>query len=226
MIYLAILFTVVLTGCADVAQQLRPDLFYQRDVRMRVNGESFQGVGVPLPSSRYRIEVSGAGKIDLVTFTSCGREFKYEPKTSGWFSQGNTYTYDFTPLQSIEDRTTCALDVGIYEKVGGRHGWGLIEFETDETVPATVFCNGEVKVFGGVSVCQSREGLIQKIVFDRKVKHSPDEKRCDNFKTTDEITFENVLPKGECNYQFCDRDGNCHKHVSLGYESILIRGAE
>lgn len=220
------LFTSM-TGCALVNQKLNPDIFYQRDIQLEINGEKFEGTAVPKRADKYEIKIKAKGKIDMLTVTSCHREDKFEEPSAGWFSSGKQFVYNYKPIPGLEDGRGCLLDIGAYEKIKGRHAWATIQFQTaSEKLPAEILCDGSSIKSSGVSICQAKAGLLQKIVFPRRVKVSPDSKECDVMKTTDELTYTYEMPLGECNYYFVSKDSQIHGHTTLGYQSILIRGAQ
>lgn len=224
-----ILSFMALTGCSLVNQKLDPEKFYRRDIKLEINGEKFDGVAVPKRADEYEIKIKAKGKIDMLTIRSCHREEHFEEPSSGWFSSGKSFKYTFRPIKGIEDGRGCLLDIGAYEKEKGRHSWATIDFETEtENLPAIVMCNGEKWNTdpGSVSICQARTGTIQKIIFDHRVKISPDEERCKVFKTKDEMTYEYLMPLGECVVYFADKYQNVHRHVSVGYDEILVRGGQ
>ena len=89
-------------------------------------------------------------------------------------------------------------------------------------MPATILCNGITKKTGGVSVCQSRNELIQQIEFKETVVLSPDSD-CD-FGQNEGKKFKYNIKKGRCVYVFKNKTKDeFHRHTTIGYESILIR---
>jgi len=221
-----LLLALFISGCASlVNQELNPDVFYKRDIQLEINGVKFLGVAVPKRADKYEIKIKARGKIDMLTVTSCHREFVIEDPT---VMPGTSRSFSFTyvPIKGIEDGRGCLLDIGAFEKKRGRHSWATIDFETEtENLPAILKCNGEKWDTNpsSVSICQGKTGLIQKIRFDHRVKVSPDTEMCNVMKTEDEMTYTYVMPRGECTYYFGDKYGNFHRHTTIGYESILIR---
>jgi len=198
-------------GCASVYQKLDSATYYKRDIFLEVNGQVFEGVGVPKRALSYKIKVKARGTIDMITVRSCHREFAYEEPSKGWFSKGNTFEFVYTPIPGIEDGSGCLLDIGTFEKDKGRHGWGLLSFEgKNEQTNAALKCNGQfLKSTHSVSVCQGREGTLQEIQFDHRVKVSPDA-GCKTMMTKDERRYQFTVSPKECNYYFCGVIGDCH----------------
>jgi hypothetical protein len=217
-------------GCASlVHQELDPKLHYKRDIRIKVGDQEFEGAGVLPRADSYKIEIKAKGKLDLLTISSCHREFSAEKVSGGIFSDGRSYKYEYRPVPGIEDTRMCPLDIGGYEEAKGRHSWAFIDFVTKEaTLQASVLCNGALQPPGVVTVCQSKAGLIQVIRFPVPVVVSPDP-GCElgdkeHPATTDNMTFEFPIRLGKCVYLFKARDRQIHRHTAIGYESILIRG--
>jgi hypothetical protein len=215
---------LVLSSCASlVSQRLSPDVFYKRDMRMKINGKDYVGVAVPPRADSYEIEIETVGDINMLTVTSCHREQVFEEPTKGWFKAGNKFKYSYRPVKGVEDGRGCLLDIGSYERNKGRHQWASVDFVTmTETVPATLTCDGEVRQAGPVSICQAKAGLVQRIRFDRPMRVSPDE-GCKVMATADEFVYEYEMPRSECTFYFGDKDGNFHRLTTLGYESIFVR---
>lgn len=214
--YLAALGLVFL-GCATPGQMLNPSLFYKRDMVVSMDGITGDGVLVVPSLKRHAFTVTAKADMALYTFTSCHREVALEnmPKEVKGF---------FTPAEGLEDTGSCPVEIGGYDKKGGRHSWAFIDFKTDEsTLPATLRCNGELLKTEGVSVCQSRAGLLQRIEFDVEVDSG--NSSCGKLGSASGKSFEFPLVKGQCVYAFRERSGErrFHRLVTLGYESILLR---
>ena len=71
---------LVLMGCASVPQELETEKFYRRDVEIKYDGQSYDGVAV-LPYERwYDLEFSTPGDVDLALVRSCHREVEFRDK--------------------------------------------------------------------------------------------------------------------------------------------------
>lgn len=223
-----VLIAQLCCSCSLVSQKLDPQTFYRRDIQLDVNDQKFDGAGVPNFSDEYKIKIKSIGKIDMLTIQSCHRHESFENVGGGIFGASKTFTYIYRPIKGIEDGRGCLLDIGVYERSKGRHGWATLDFQTKmgaENLPAHLLCDGKEWSTdpNSVSICQAKNGTIQKIVFDHRVKVSPDA-RCDVMKTTDEMTYTYLMPVGECTFYFGDKYGNFHRHTTLGFENVLIRG--
>jgi hypothetical protein len=218
----------VLSACAQVPQKLDADAFYKRDMKITVNGASAEGVIVAPSSDHYDLEIVAKGKLDLFTLASCHREITQEDAGEGGiFGDAKKIKLTFRPVNGIENTSACPVELGGYEKDLGRHSWGFIDFRSPElTLPAKLKCNGVGQETVGVSVCQSRNGLIEQIVFKAPVRvaKQPDS-NCPQLSSSDGgVTFEYKMPLKQCVYVFGDQTGALHRLTTLGYEKILVRG--
>lgn len=223
---------LVLTSCASVEKtvSLNPDTIYKRDMIITVDGKTSEGVLVVPVKETHDIHVIAQGDLDLFTFTTCHREETAENASNVTEVRGifrrkiekkKEIKLPYRPTP-IEKDGGCPVYLGGYEQEKGRHSWGLIDFETPEAVlPATLFCNGKEIQSNGVSICQSRHGLVQGIQFPSVVKVSPNVGCELNTKEAD--YFEFPIRKGQCVYAFMDKDRKIHRLTTIGYELIPIR---
>lgn len=210
-----------------LADNLTPseNKIYRRDMSISVNGKSGDGVLVVPRSSSYKIEVEGKAKIDLFTMQSCHREILItDIRDSGFWRVKSKVRTEFSPTPTIEDIGACPLQLGGYEKSQGKHSWALIDFETnEETLRAEISCNGQRLLARGVSICQSRSGLIQKITFEKPVIYSPS-KDCDLGELNGN-SKQFIIKRGVCVYHFAEiaKPHRTHRFTTIGYDDILIR---
>lgn len=226
-----VLIAALVSGCTQVAQPLDPSNVYKRDVKILVDGVEHTGVAVlPGGQAKYTLEMTFAGRLDLFTLRSCHREVTQEEAgIGGIFGKKNKIKIDYLPVDPIESKSYCPLEIGGFEKDKGRHSWGFIDFKTPlETMPAVVLCNGVRQGFDGVSVCQSLVGLLQQVMFNEPMKLSLDKDNaedCPEPKTADGKLFEFYPEFGRCVYAFrALGTGRFHRMTTIGYEHILIRG--
>lgn len=220
-------FLSALAACISVPQKLDPKVFYKRDMQLKVNGHQGEGVVVAPHAAQYQVAVEAAGSLDLFTFTTCHREqTKENAGERGWFSDRTKREFTFMPTTLESNEFSCPAQLGGYERKKGRHSWGFIEFESPKlTLPALVNCNGSSHNARGVSVCQSKIGLIQEIVFSEPVLWS-ENNSCLKLESKDSKTFRFKMPKGSCVFRFLAKDGDkekWHRLTTIGYEKILIR---
>ena len=204
-----------LTGFgAAPRQQLDPNKIYRREIQLEVNGLKGEGVLVALKSSKYVIKGKSKNDFDLLTISTCHRDFKAE-------KLGNEFEYEYEPVSGLEDMGGCPLRISGFDAKGA-HSWGLVDFEDDlAKAQATLKCNGVIREAHGVSVCQSREGLIQEIKFMISMRISPDQ-TCPMPLASDEKTFQFPIAPKECVYAFMSLDGQIHRLTTIGYQGILL----
>lgn len=209
----------------DVVEGVKQGVVYKRDMKICLNDKCAEGVMVAPKSDNYNFKVESYGNLDLFEFATCHREettqefatkkrwygHKGNRKASGWYE----------PVPGIETDGSCPAYFSGYDKKG-RHSWGFVDFVSErESLPAVLFCNGDKSPSNGVSVCQSREGLIQRIVFSEPVRKPPSKPGCSISGSGTEWVFK--TPKGECVHLFQAKSGKLHRLTTLGYEAIIIR---
>jgi len=233
-----LIVALLFVSCGTTPQILDTAVFYRRDLPITVvyettvsnpeaiplgGGTTFQGNGVLNRASRYTFIVSpkGGAKMDLLTITTCHREFSGEKLTPGFFGK-NQYKYEYIPVVGVEDVPQCLIRMNVLDAKSGKHAWALFDVQDDETtLPARVTCNGEVSRSEGVSICQSRKGLLQRLVFDEEVDFVPSNCFIDTPKGR---VLELKIPLGECVFAFRGKDsGRLHRLTTVGYEGLLIR---
>lgn len=214
-----------LFSCQSIQPNVDPDKVYRRDMALKVNGRSAEGVVVIPRAPSYSFEIEARGKLDLFTLQSCSRELIIDaPKSDGIFGKKTKIAFTIQP-DDMENGPACPFELAGYSKETGKHSWALVDFETPtEKLPAKLNCNGAKYASGGVSACQSRAGLIQRIEFAEDVLASPD-KDCE-IPLTNKRVFEFPLRAGYCVYAFvAAKDmSKVHRLTTIGYEDIILRG--
>lgn len=206
-----------------------PEVVYKYDLRGSVNGMRFDGIGVFPKAPFYDMRIESRVDVDLFTVTSCHRDFSVESAIKiGWFEDKKGYSYRYNPTPGIEDLSSCLVKLGSFNRDKGQSAWGLIDFRTDDaTLPAMNYCNGASGQTGGTSFCQSRAGLIQRLVFDVEVAvDASNLKSACVPSTKDNKTWEYQIALGECVIAFMEKavPNRVHRHTTVGYNQILIRG--
>lgn len=226
-----------LVACANILSrpQLDPAVFYQKDITFHVSfiqpdgkwSPKYQitGAGVMPEAASYKITVFPSGKADMITVSSCHREEKNaNPPKDSWYSEG--YTFQIDLVTGLESKKSCPIDIGVYERVAGRHGWALLAINSGrEKLPAVTKCNGRVKQYTGVSVCQAKKGLIQKYEFKTPVAVASSG-GCEITEAKDQMNWEFPIPRGQCTVYFIDKKNpdNFHQANLFGFDTIPIRG--
>jgi hypothetical protein len=205
---------LLLISCSNVRdfQVPKQGAFYKRTLQIKYEGIWHQGVMVARRDSIYDFTFKAPAKTELLRLRTCHREDVFE-------DIGQYHTYRFVP-SPVELAGPCPIEIAAYD-TKGQHSWGFIAFQRDESAAVKVNCNGRQDNAFGTSVCQSKEGLVQELIPPYPMKpYEGDgcpkmEKRGD--------AFEYKIPKGHCIYMFSDEAGNLHRHISLGYDEILLR---
>lgn len=257
---LLLITAIFLTSCVTLPerQKLSPAVYYRQDIcftyetgqmkeekvrnffkrfrkgkyrkkRLVRETAKFCGVGVLPFLEKYNIEVQAQGNLNFFSLTTCHEETTSENPDSGWFKKKGKVGFTYEP--TMERGKACPLYVSAYDK-RQRHGWGIIAFENPRyELPAKLSCNGYVEEYNGVSICQSREKLLQKIEFGEPVKlvapvNGAAERKqpCPVIGKDNDKTIEFLLPNRECVYGFIGKKtGKVHQLITVGYEDIIIR---
>jgi hypothetical protein len=257
--YLIILALVFSVGCTTfTAQPLNPAVYYRNDICFNyetgnVKEEKIKnffkrfkkgkyrkteltrevveicGVGVLPDLEDYRIKVKAPAELDFFALTTCHEETTSENPDAGWKKKDGEVTFTYKP--TMEKGKACPLYISAFNRKQ-RHSWGVLIFEHERyKLPARVYCNGYVEEYDGVSICQSREGLIQQVHFNEPVKlvspvkGAADKKEaCPVLGKDGQSSFEFKIPNRECFYGFIGMNsGNIHQLLTIGYEEIIVR---
>lgn len=199
-------FVSVLSGCVSTELAVpSANETYRHDLKVKINGITFNGIGVAKAASRYEIEVYPPGKIDRIMWRTCNREEVVDAPDLGWMEK--KYKFVIEPVQGLEDVTSCGLQITVLEEKKRRNGFAFIDFEDrrpEVSLPARLACNGVVNTVNGVSVCQSAVGLYQQINFDVPVIQNGSSLECDVMVpfNGDESVYRFTMPPGDCTYYF------------------------
>jgi hypothetical protein len=175
----------------------------------------YRGVGVLPRAKSYRIKVSHPlrSSAEFLRFSTCHRERTFS-------NTGKSHEVTFTP-SGIERSGSCLLKFEAYD-VKGKHGWGILEMESDdETLQAAVLCNGNI-TRGTVNICQSRTGLVQEIRFSEEVLIPNQLPRCKITERKKAKAIRFKIPNRECVYVFRGVNGRFNKLTLIGTEGVLV----
>jgi hypothetical protein len=167
--------------------------------------------------------------VDLVTVTTCHRDWSDQDRPvqhGGIFTPKRDFKFQFELAKGIEDWGTCLLRVNAFNKAGQPQQMALLDFETkDSTLPAKIYCDGDSYQAGGVSICQSKAGLDEEIVFDAPVWLSDKTKpECHPHTPKDGTHWIYHLPQSECVVYFIEQTPphRIHRHTFSGYKNIQL----
>lgn len=218
---------IVAVGCSTVTQQLDPNVFYRRDIGIEINGKTYDGVVVVPKAAQYEIVINPKGDIDSLLLRTCHREFAGEKLSPGWFGS-NKFRYTYVPVPDLEDRGACPMRVDSYEAKPGRHSWAFLDFtHPDYQLKATLICNGVISRMNGVGVCQAKHHTIQRLEFNEAVQFAPPKPvLCDMPHKAKDGAYEWEASAGECMYHIRNAAGDTARLTVVGYDGVLIRGAQ
>lgn len=211
---------LIASSCSTVTQEIQVGKNYKMDVWIKTKEVDKYGMAVLPKKPEQKITIEAWGKLTLFVFRTCSREIAIENARTGFDKYEALITYK---LNEVEASGACPAEISAYNDKG-RHSFGFIDFEDESTtLPATVICGGTTTDFGGVSVCQERQGLIQKIKFPTTVVVSPDP-GCAIGKI-EGSEFEFPINAGHCTYAFMERQKpyRFHRANFYGFSEILIR---
>lgn len=223
---IAVIITATLLNCANKGQMasFSPDKEYRKNLSMTINGRAGKGMMTVPKAPTYLLELFPPAKAEVIKITSCHREIIEERKDRPTIWGSNKpIRFNLTPADGIETFGACPWAISTLD-LDGNNGWGFVEFE-NEKLDATLLCNGDAIDAYGVSVCQSKRGLTQRIIFQEKVifRQTGNCEELDPLKSMP--AFDLITPKGMCVYLFTGQDsGNAHRLTIFGYDDIYIEG--
>ena len=209
-----ILILFLLPAC--VTQPLSVDTLYRKDLLVKVDGANFYGTAVQPKKPSYEMNVYFYKKPTKFVLSSCHRQIV-------WANPGNGVKFTYKPEPDIEQSEYCPLEMGSFDDKG-QDSWAIIDFRSGfETLEATLTCNGEGAVKSqGVSLCQSKTKLVQKISFPEPVKHGVSAD-CPAPESKDGMNFLIEMGRGKCLYLF-KRGKDLHRLITFGYDDVILRG--
>jgi hypothetical protein len=194
---------------------------YRYDMDIDVKGTKKNGVTVLDMDKGFDLSLSWKYSAELIKIMSCHREIVVE--SNKIFKGKKGYRWVYYP-NAVESSGYCPLHIGAYD-LHGQHSWGYISFRADpvlERLLAKVVCSGETEEIRGVSVCQSRAGLIQKIEFKERVVYDTP-KGCLPPIEVAPNAYEVQASPGICIYTFTGVSKGVHRFELLGYSQVLYR---
>ncbi len=245
-----LVFTLGLAGCASMqdfgnilfgtsAQKITrtPVWVYKPDIRMGVDGRTFDGYGVSILTDETQIKIQSLVSIDRVQISTCSRLDVCQIKGGelacpiwdtehldgrfaierGWFGAiGKSMIYRYAPDRTEKEHDACAnMEIMIYDK-NVLAAWGFLYFRRspEKNFPAQMTCNGTDWNWAGSSACSVKAGTIQKISFKDPV---------DNYKADDSCGLKKLSDK---EFEFKPLVGWCRASFgqALKYHDVIING--
>lgn len=177
-----------------------------------VEGVAFRGAVVVQRKTSQKIEIAVPEKAVKLILTTCHREEVLDSPPRAW-------SYNYVPTMFLENWGSCPITISVVTQQGTlQHA--IIDFTSNETLGATVYCNGIRTVdLKGATFCQSRVGLLQKIDFaDGKVSALASS-GCPE-PVHDGYSFQIPMGLGLCVYAFRDLAGGTHRYTTRGYNIL------
>lgn len=212
---LATLGLILLAACSTIPDYPKVDLSknYRLESGLEVNGMKGSGFLIVPDTPVLNLKIRTDDDINLLVLNSCHREVSINRK--------DNHFELLWQVQELERHHYCPVQVyGVSTK--GNFVLGAMHLQsTDFTLPFTLLCNGERVTALGTGFCQSREGLIQGVSFDRPVKAATSE--CLKPQTSDQKTYQYDIPAGFCVQLFRDEaSGKTARLISYGYQLFLF----
>lgn len=209
-------YAIFFCACSTLGQSplsLNPNSTYKKNMSVIVNGKSANGmIAVPVDDT-YTLDLNFKTKMEVVRIKTCHKEIVYEDYKSNRFFVG--------AVKQLENVGFCPIEIDALD-LAGHNESAIVEFE-NETLKAAVNCNGEFEKTNGVSVCQSKVGLTQRITFFEKVKGESLTDDCANISGS-AYFFEFEMPKSTCVFLFKSEAGKSfHRLTTFGYTDILMK---
>lgn len=207
----------LISGCGSL-QEYDKAATYKMTLPISVNGKLVNGGGSVSYSDSYDLHIFNSKKIDFLHVSSCARSIDVEgPYFKKRVIKDKTeYFFEYTPL---EFERGCNLEFIIADK-NGENKIGTISFQPSTSpILASVACNGTVVDMDGTGFCQSKSGLLQRLVFDRPMR-AMKVGGCKLEGYKDMWTFEMPLGSSQC--VFMDDSGNFFEMHFYGWNQILL----
>lgn len=172
------------------------------------------------PKSNYVFNFEWKDRAELIKITTCHREIVVEANRI--FRSKKEYKWKYKPTE-IEKSGICPIFIGAYD-TKGQHAWAYIDTRLpSENLKASIDCSGSQRASIGLSVCQARTGLAQRISFTSKVIYTPSE-GCSNLTKLKGNAYEFSVESGLCHYVFSDiKTKQIHRLTAYGYDEVLLR---
>lgn len=218
---LMILLAMIIAFSCSITAPSDPAVNYKLDIAISTKSTVATGMIVLPIKKTYTINLKTPGKIDVLYFKTCARDFTWENVRQGLSRKKATIHY--TPNE-IEREGACPIKIDSFNSTG-KHSVGFIDFQNkNTTLPAELICNPKAMTFKGVSKCQGSVGSIKRIKFQEEVLTKFDDE-CEIESGRRGKSFELNIKKGYCQYVFVSvKDpSKVHRAVFYGYEKYRVR---
>lgn len=211
-----------LSGCQTIGQTTeKPFVNYRAELDIELGGYTYDGFAVTKMGSSEALEFKIRAPITLnrVEISTCSRHEVIRNTAKGWFDKvKSTMTYSYQPT-AAERSGNCPLFIQAFND-HVQKAWGMIAFRNDQTLPAHMDCNGRGWEFSGISICGTKAGLEEQVVFKTRVDFEA-QPSC-KIETSDNITFNvRTVGVGWCKATFSDGT-RFHDLILHGYDEVTV----
>ena len=213
----------------EPVQKLDPAVYYKNNMCFDYDGKKFCGVGVVEETDRMRLKITTGNKIDKFVLTTCHREISTDEPDKGLFRKNGVVRVNIRP--TLEFGKACPYYFGAFGK-RGKHSWGIVYVrDLSYDLEARVYCNGGMRDAFGAFICESRQNLIQKLVFKEPIAlarptNGPAQRKsdCPELKLSeDKKTLEYKTPNRECLYGIIGlKSLKAFQLFTVGYEQLTV----
>lgn len=222
-----LIFTLLFAACAPAGQlaSLSPTKSYRKSLPITVNGKSGAGVMTVAQSSLYAVTLYPPANAEGVMVTSCNRQvFNIRRERPSIWGKDKPIVFNLKPMAGIETLGNCYFEITTLD-MDGNNGSALIAIE-NEKLDATLYCNGEIIEAEGVSLCQSKTGLTQRVIFNEEVAADRVNDLCPALQPLETMVgFDVEIGSGLCAYIFKGlKSKNFHRMTTYGYDEFFIEG--
>lgn len=214
-----IILALILTGCSTTTPLPTPnwvpwELTNRASLPFQCEGKRFNGSGVLARKSPQTITFTLPKDTAKFMINSCNREEFF-----GYPDSSKPFNWIYVPIPFIESTDSCLVIATAITKQGEMYK-AVIDFVSEESIPATLRCNGVSEPVSGVALCQSRAGLLQAIEFKEEVVGVSQEGCPELEPYFFEFGFRFKTLPGFCAYRFLNQRKEVFRLTTYGYQSI------
>lgn len=159
----AIVALTAMHSCTLPIKKFPSELKERATLEFNYDDKSYKGIAVIPRRSHYNFTFKVPKNTSELAIKTCHREAFLSNK-----QQLSSVNYSYIPVAFLENWDACFLVASAHTKDGQRQ-FALIDFTSNETLQAKVFCNGNTQE-STVTFCQASVGTQQMIVFKKPVK--------------------------------------------------------
>lgn len=210
------------------------------DLGGTLDGQPWDGVAVGSAATSHTIDIVSKTDVNFFRIISCHRYEMFEDVIrTGWFRPNRGYEYKYTQSPGIEDTGFCVLRLQAFSKAVDSNGapigsaFGLMLFHNGQfKLAAENICNGDDGQSTGTTICQSMNGLVQRLRFKTQVVTAPPAPDSATYPKAcvghfiDAYTWEYAMPLGECVVVFgtTAQPQQFAIHLAYGFSNSQYRG--